>query len=143
MNWRNLRRNLALERRFESWGPRTDVPRLVRAADVFAMSSKSEGMPVSLLEAMALAKPVVCTRVGGIPGVITDGANGLLVEPGNDSEMAERLRTIAQDESLRLRLGHAAQEHVRRQYDIRVMVEKVESEYRRLLKMRNRVAVKR
>jgi glycosyltransferase involved in cell wall biosynthesis len=113
-------------------GPRTDVPRIVQAADAFALSSASEGLPVSLLEAMALGKPVVCTRVGGMPGVITDGVEGFLVSPDGPDEMAQRFGCLCEDGALRLRMGQAGRAKVAAEYDIAVMVRRVEAEYRRL-----------
>jgi glycosyltransferase involved in cell wall biosynthesis len=64
----------------------------LRAMDVFALSSRSEGFPVSLLEAWAAGVPVVSTAVGGIPDVVTDGADGLLVPNGDGPELADALR---------------------------------------------------
>ena len=118
---------------FASPVPRTDVPRIVKAADVFAMSSKSEGLPVSLLEAMALEKPVVCTSVGGIPGIIRDGENGLLVESGSVAALADGLTRLACSDPLRERFGGAACADVRHQHDVRVMVQRMEDGYRALL----------
>lgn len=114
-------------------GPRTDVPRLVKAADVFAMSSASEGLPVSLLEAMGLGKPVVCTAVGGIPQVVREGIDGLLVAPENPAALADALVKLATDVELRQRLGASGAQRVRDHYDISVMVRQVEDEYRRIL----------
>jgi glycosyltransferase involved in cell wall biosynthesis len=124
---------LQLQHRVLITGPRTDVPRIVRAADAFAMSSHSEGLPISLLEAMALGKPVVCMRVGGIPGAVTDGVEGFLVPPGDAAAMAERLGQLGADAGLRARMGLAGQDKVRTRYDISVMVREVEGEYRKLL----------
>ncbi len=123
---------LGLERQVVVTGPRTDVPRIVNAADVFALSSHSEGLPVSLLEAMALAKPVVCTNVGGIPGVVTDGWEGFLVPPNEPDALADRLTRLF-DPDLRMRLGQAGQDKVRKSCDVSTMVQSVEAEYRRIL----------
>lgn len=121
---------LQLQDRVLITGPRTDVPRIVRAADAFAMSSHSEGLPISLLEAMALGKPVVCTRVGGIPGAVTDGVEGFLVPPGDAAAMAQRLGQLGADAGLRARMGLAGQDTVRTRYDISVMVREVETLYK-------------
>ena len=130
---RQLVAELGLQDRVVITGPRTDVPRIVRAADVFALSSHSEGLPVSLLEAMALAKPVVCTDVGGIPGVVSDGIEGLLVPVGQPETMADRLVALFDNAELRQRMGQAGREKVEAEYDISVMVRLVEDEYRRIL----------
>jgi glycosyltransferase involved in cell wall biosynthesis len=119
------------------------VPRIVKAADTFALTSFSEGLPVSLLEAMALAKPVVCTNVGGIPGVVTDGREGFLVPVGAAESLAEKLGLLQSDASLRRRLGEAGQARVRTHHDISVMVRQVEAEYRRILEEEGRGAENR
>ena len=98
------------------------------------MSSLSEGLPISLLEAMALAKPVVCTRVGGIPSVVLDQREGLLAPPDDAEAMAELLLTLSRDAALRQRMGQAGQRRVRAEYDISVMVRRVEDEYQRVLR---------
>lgn len=131
---KNLAHGLGIGERIRITGPRTDVPRIVRAMDVFAMSSKSEGMPVSLLEAMALSKPVICTNVGGIPNVITHDDNGLMVDAGNAVQMADFFIELRRNESLRERLGQAAAESTWQKFDIKHMVTRVEDEYRTLLK---------
>lgn len=99
-------------------GMRTDVPRLVAAMDVFVMSSHWEGLPIALLEAMASSKAVLCTRVGGIPDVVIDGENGLLVEPRDVPQFAKRLDDLLQDPALRARLGQRARETVIARFDV-------------------------
>lgn len=99
-------------------GMRTDVPRLVAALDVFVMSSRWEGLPIALLEAMASAKAVLCTRVGGIPDVVIDGDNGVLVDAGDVAHFAQRLDALLQDADLRQRLGHRARETVIARFDV-------------------------
>lgn len=129
-----LAAQLGVEQKVVMTGPRSDVSRLVDSFDVFAMSSSSEGLPVSLLEAMALAKPVVCTAVGGIPGVVRDGIDGYLVPPGDAALMTRRLDELARDAALCRRLGAAGREHVRQNFSAREMTRRVEALYQRLLK---------
>ena len=88
-------------------GERRDVPQLLAAADVFVLPSTSEGLPVSVLEAMAAGLPVVASRVGGVPEQVSDGKTGLLVEPGDPNELAAALHRLTVDPSLRRRLGSA------------------------------------
>jgi glycosyltransferase involved in cell wall biosynthesis len=114
-------------------GVRTDIPRLLRALDVFVMSSDFEGLPIALLEAMALARPVVATAVGGIPGVVRDGTDGFLVPPRDPQALAARLEELARSTDLRASMGASGQERVRAGYDISRMVSQVEAIYRQIL----------
>lgn len=88
--------------------PYEQIPGELRAADVFALPSLREGLPLSLLEAMASGLPVVASPVGGIPTVIRDGANGLLVAAGDVAGLRDALVRLAGDPALRTRLGAAA-----------------------------------
>lgn len=89
-------------------GFRDDAPRVTAAFDVFVLSSLYEGLPISLLEALALGKPAVLTAVGGIPEVVQHGREALLVPAGDAQALADTLRTLLSDDALRARLGAAA-----------------------------------
>ena len=88
-------------------GTREDVPELLWAADVCLLSSLSEGIPVTLIEAMAAQLPVVATRVGGVPEVVQDGQTGLLVSAGDDVGLADCLVRLANQPELRRQFGLA------------------------------------
>ncbi len=88
-------------------GLRTDVPRLLGAADAFLLSSVTEGIPLTLIEAMAARLPVVSTNVGGVAEVVEDGKTGLLAAAGDDADLAEHLARLAGDTALRHSLGRA------------------------------------
>ena len=111
-------KELGLETTVLFTGMRKDVPRLVASLDAFVMSSHWEGLPIALLEAMASSKAVLCTRVGGIPDVVTDGDNGLLVDAGDVAGFAQQLGRLLQDADLRLRLGRRARETVIARFDV-------------------------
>jgi glycosyltransferase involved in cell wall biosynthesis len=102
----------------ELLGERDDVPELLASADVFALSSRSEGLPLSILEAMAAGLPVVATAVGGIPELVVDGETGLLVPPGDAQALADALRRLLGDPSLRRRFGDAARERAERDFSV-------------------------
>jgi glycosyltransferase involved in cell wall biosynthesis len=106
---------------------------LYQAMDVFALSSLREGLPNVLLEAMALEVPVVATRVAGIPRLIVDGENGLLVEPGSAEALSRSLARLLQDAGLRARLGPAGRQTVEAGYDFRVRTQKIRALYDELL----------
>lgn len=114
-------------------GFRDDVPRLMAAADSFVLSSLHEGLPVALLEAMAVGTPVVATRVGGIPEVITDAVEGFLVEPLHPEQLSEKLLALLHSSELQHRFSANAKEKVRKQFDVRRMVESTEAIYGQLL----------
>ena len=90
-------------------GRRMDVPRLVHAFDVFAMSSSTEGLPLVVPEAMAAGLPIVSTAVGGIPNVVEDGETGLLV-PVDEAALAAALARLEQDRELARAMGARARE---------------------------------
>lgn len=91
---------------------------LYREADIFCLPSLSEGLPVVLIEAMACSLPVVATRIDAIPELISDGRDGVLVEPGDAEELAAALGNLVSDPLLRRRLGAAARETVARLHDL-------------------------
>jgi glycosyltransferase involved in cell wall biosynthesis len=109
-------------------GLRTDVPRLVQAADVFLLTSISEGIPLTMIEAMAAGKPVISTRVGGIEEIVVEGETGLLAPAGDDNALAEHLLCLAQDAARRRRMGQAG---CQRAYAL-FSEEQMHASYRRL-----------
>ena len=113
-------------------GFREDVPRLTAAIDVFALSSLHEGLSIALLEAMALAKPPVVTRVGGLPELVQDRRHGLLVPPADPGALAAGILTLLEDPDLRARMGQAAQRRAA-DFDIRSAVSRMEEVYTELL----------
>jgi len=116
-------RSLGLEGAVRLAGERRDVPRLLANADVFVLSSRSEGAPLSVLEAMAAGVPVVASAVGGVPELVADGVTGLLVSPGDPRALAAALDRLLADPALRRRLGAAARERVRTRFDLAAMRE--------------------
>jgi glycosyltransferase involved in cell wall biosynthesis len=88
--------------------------KLLHNSHVFVLPSRSEGLPMALLEAMASGAAVLATEIGGIPEVVDDEVNGLLVPPEQPEALGDALRRLVEDPVLRERLGRAAQERVRR-----------------------------
>ena len=97
------------------------------SADVYVMSSDFEGLPVSVLEAMASGLPIVSTAAGGTVDIVTNGVNGLIVDVGNASQLAEAMLNLANDKNLRITMGQKSKE--RAQY---YSIEKCSEEYQRL-----------
>ena len=86
-------------------GSRRDVPRLLAAADTFLLSSISEGIPLTIIEAMASEVPIVSTDVGGIPYLLEHERDALLVPPGDDEAMARAVRRVLTEPGLAARLS--------------------------------------
>ncbi|MGH8936853.1 MAG: glycosyltransferase [Acidimicrobiia bacterium] len=114
-------------------GRRDDALSFVAAADVFVNPADVEGLPVAVLEAMALERPVVATAVGGVPAVIADGTTGLLVEPGDPRALAAGMARLLRDRPLATRLGRNARALVERDYGLEPMVRAVEAIYAAVL----------
>ncbi len=103
-------------------GRRMDVPRLIPAFDVFALSSKTEGLPLVVPEAMAAGLPIVTTAVGGLPGVVDEGKTGMLV-PVDEAALRRALATLADDRPLARTMGAQARETALDRYSADRMVE--------------------
>lgn len=104
---------------------------MLRAVDVFVVTCGWEGLPRSVLEAMSAGVPVVATRVGGIPDVVSHGETGLLAAPGNISELAAHVASLLNDPGLAQRLAAAAgQEHRLQQFDNAASVDQYAGLYR-------------
>lgn len=113
-------------------GARTDVPDLLRAADVFVLSSRIEGLPLSVLEAMAASLPVVSTAVGGIPEIVEHDVHGLLVPPGSPAALAVALESLVHDPALRLDLGARAFVRARDECSLAAMARAYDALYEEL-----------
>lgn len=124
--------SLGLEDRVTLTGPRRDIPRLLKAADIFALPSRWEPFGFVYLEAAAVGLPVVGTLVDGAPEAVAQGETGLLVEADSPVEFAAAVERIATDQSLARRLGEAGRERAR-QFGHDRFVRAVEEIYERLL----------
>ena len=105
-------------------GHRNDVEDLLRAADVFVLTSEQEAVPMSMLEAMAAELPLVATDVGGLRGVILPGENGWLVPVGDHAALAARLLELASDPARRTEMGSASARLVRERWDAEQMIDR-------------------
>jgi glycosyltransferase involved in cell wall biosynthesis len=113
-------------------GTRQDVPDLLAAADVAVCCSDFEGTPLSVMEYMGAGLPVVATRVGGLPEVVEDDAQGILIEPRDPAGLADVLARLFEDEPLRRRLGAAATIRQRTTFDLDAAVRRIEDLYDQL-----------
>jgi glycosyltransferase involved in cell wall biosynthesis len=126
-------RRAGLSRDVRFLGRRSDVFALMRAADAVVLPSRREGLPLALLEAMALGRAALATRVGGVPEALRDGETGLLVPPEDPRALAHALDRLLGDPPLRARLASAAAREARLRFDVRRTVAAVERVYRRAL----------
>jgi glycosyltransferase involved in cell wall biosynthesis len=124
-----LVRELALEDVVLFTGHRTDIGDVLAASDVVASSSVFEGSPLALMESIGAGRPVVATRVGGVPEIVQNGVEGFLVPPGDPEALADRLLVLLRDRDLRERMGAAGRERQRSEFDIQVMVRRLEQLY--------------
>jgi glycosyltransferase involved in cell wall biosynthesis len=114
-------------------GLRRDVPEVVRAFDLLVQPSRWEGFGLTLVEAMAVGTPIVASRVGGIPEVVTDGVSGLLVPPGDPQSLASACGRILGDPQMAARFARAGIERARAEFGIERLVRETEDLYRELL----------
>ncbi len=110
-------------------GPRADVPRILRALDVAVLCSRSEAMPMTILEYMATGIPMVCTAVGGIPETLGEPAVGLLVPKGDPPALAQALRDLLVNPLRRRDLSERARQRAEQVFDVRRMVKRFEDLY--------------
>ena len=116
---RRITQDLEIRSRVEFLGIRQDISQLMRNSKVFVLPSRWEGLPMVILEAMANKVPIIATSVGGIPEIISDGVTGLLVKTDDPEELAEKVRMLLDDSSLRKRLSISAFEKVKSEYSIK------------------------
>ena len=117
-------------------GQRHDVPDLVAAIDVGALSSDFEGSPLSVMEYMEAGKPVVATAVGGLPDLVEDGVGGLLVERRDPAALAAALAELLADRGRAARMGEAGRERRRREFSVDATARRVGALYEELLAAR-------
>jgi len=117
------------------WTGQLPAAEVMPAFDLFALTSRYEGLPYVLLEATACGLPIVATRVGGVPLVVEDGVNGSVVAVGDDAGLGAALARLADDPALRSRMARAASERAPR-FSVATMVTRTEDLYRELLDRR-------
>jgi glycosyltransferase involved in cell wall biosynthesis len=127
-----LARELGLEGGVRFLGHRDDLPDLLQIVDVVLMPSRHEGMPLSLLEALALGKPVVAAAVGGIPEVLRDQEQGVLVPPENPLLLADAALALLAQPARARELGAQARQRVLRDFSHTRLAENVAALYHRV-----------
>jgi glycosyltransferase involved in cell wall biosynthesis len=115
-------------------GRRRDIPEILACINIFVMPSIAEGLPNALLEAMAMGKPIVTTEVGGIPEIVKNGFNGLLVPPRDTVSLSKAIKELISNDQLAAKLGQAARDLVRDNLSIKAIAQKWQSIYLSILK---------
>lgn len=114
-------------------GHRRDIPDLLAALDIVVSASLRESLPLSILEAMAAGKPIVATRVGGLPEAVADGQTGLLVAPAQPRPLAEAITELALDPELRQKFGAAGRQRVAAHFSLKEIASRIEEIFRRVI----------
>jgi len=126
--------NLKLTNKVMFLGVRKDIPELLAKSDAFVLSSDWEGMPLTILEAMAAGKPVVSTSVGAVPEIVMNGITGILVSPQDSKLFSDGLLKLTKDTGLCAKMGNSGRQRVLEQYDISRTAREYESIYLKQLK---------
>lgn len=124
---------LGIAHRVVFTGMRRDALRYLRSMDVFVICSDWEGLPLALLEAMTLSRPIIATRVGGIPEMVVDGVSGRLVQANDEDALAAALAELVRAPELAARLGQGARQAIGRQAGLQEMSVTVRDVYQRVL----------
>lgn len=114
-------------------GEQSDMPRVYASMDIFVLPSLNEGLPMTVLEAMAASRPIIATRVGAIPTVVRDGETGVLVNPGDPADLKSAISRLLSDPQWRSAIGKRARAHVERNYTAAIMGQKYDQVYRGVL----------
>jgi glycosyltransferase involved in cell wall biosynthesis len=117
-------------------GFQDDMPRVLNSMDVFVFPTLEEAFPNAVMEAMAMRKPVVASRVGGVPDIVQDGQTGYLVDPGDPRAIAEKVVALFKDKKLREEMGLRGGKFVAENASQQIMVQKLESLYITLMEER-------
>lgn len=129
----DLARKLGVSQYCLFTGFRDDIPKIISTLDVLVLCSLLEGMPMTILEGMAMAKPVVATNVGGIPELVKDGETGILVPPRDAESLAKAIIALLKDRDKARHMGLFGRRRVEKEFDVEIMVRKTEETYQELI----------
>jgi len=128
-----MAQELQIQHRLTFAGFRQDIPAILHAVDIYCLPSLWEGLPIGLLEAMAMQKAVIASAIDGTKEVINSGKNGLLIPPKSPDKLAEALLLLATDKGFRLRLSLEARATIAETYNVVQMTQQVERLYEQVL----------
>lgn len=130
-----LRQKLNLQAHVELTGPRRDIPECMARFDWFALTSLSEGTPISVIEAMAAGRPITGTNVGGMSEIVSHGETGYLVDLDASDELLDHWQKLAEEPGLAAKLGAAGRQTVAERYSLSHMVDQYIESYEKLLQI--------
>jgi glycosyltransferase involved in cell wall biosynthesis len=128
-SWTSLAGDLGIADRVVFTGRRDDLPRLFSAFDLVVLASEREGMPYVLIEAMAMARPILATGVDGVPELVEPTVNGIAIGPGDDIALARELRTLSADPERLRRMGERGRERFEADHRFEEFVERTWRQY--------------
>ena len=129
----NLAESLGLRKKIIFAGFRTDIPQILACMDIYVQPSVKEALCSAIIQAMAMGKPVVATRVGGIPELVVDGQTGLLCEAENPENLAQNILKLANQPELRHQMGLRGLERAIKHFSLDHMTDEIENVYRSLI----------
>jgi len=115
------------------WAEENEKSAFLKESDMLVLPSYNEGLPMAILEAMAYGLPVISTRVGGIPEIITEGENGFLIEPGDITALKNSIVSLLDSEKLRKEMGEKNRKKIEESFNINDVSLKIKNEYEKLL----------
>jgi len=130
---RQMAEDLGIRERVEFKGSRADVPEILERTDVFVLASKTETLPISILEAMRAGLPVIASDVGGVSEEVVDGETGILVAPGSVEELSAAISRMMADKALRIAMGSSGRKRFEQHFRAEKMIEKTEAVYAQVL----------
>jgi len=124
---------LGIEKEVEFLGVRRDIEKLMKSTKLFVLPSRWEGLPLTILEAMSSGAGIIATKVGGIPEVIQNGKEGILISPEDPEALAKGITELLKNRELRIKLGINAYKKVKEQYSIEVYTKNILELYKSLI----------
>ena len=120
-------------------GYRDDIHKVLPDLDIFMFPTLSEASPLSVLEAMSCELPVVISKVGGVPEIVSDGITGVLVPPRDSKAFANAVIDLIRSPEKRISMGKEARKKVTEKFDIKITLDRVEGVIEEALKVKNRI----
>jgi len=113
----------------EFLGFRKDIPHLMKSADIFVLPSKKEAFGLVILEAFVSKLPVIASNVGGIPEIIQNGEDGMIVEAENSQKLAYAINTLLRDKEMQMKFAENGYKKVKKKFDAKIMAKNTEKLY--------------